>query len=728
MKNILLFAFLLTPFLCLSQSVKDIYITFDNNDFNLVQSDTTYRIESDKYILLYDSDTTKPAVPYILVNVLIGQNSLYSHFQESSTCHTFANSIILCNNKSEGPTSYSSLFPNKAGIQNYNSLNLMNSNENTIFAGCYTMNGYNYVSFYVYPFEYDVMTHNLYLKDQIQISIFTVVAQNPNNNYVGELQQNAVRKFIFNPDDIDSLYNYTIQNYNTEYLIITCDSMKSIFQTLANWKIEKGIKTKLVTVESIDSLYSDNLLQHKIKRYIKSLYESTNKCLKYVLIGGGTNVVPSVKTWMILNSELSEPPTDYYYSCLKDIEWDTNHDDKAGEVEDSIDIYPQLIVSRLVARNIQDAEVLVNRTLEYETNPKTANWNNEILMCGNHYGSNNYTDVYYNALNLYSSSIEPYWNGNRILFYNSYTDFEGGANFDFTPENFQSVLAKGYTFVELDTHGSNKDLMTETYYYNISRVPSQVINQYTNFVTTSCTTNSFDVDTCLSYELMRNPNCNIISYMGSSRAGWQTESYYYAKKYYQYLLSGSTHKIGDAFYDMKVFYSNYSHNKNKYRWLLLSLNLLGDPELDVYLERPQSFTNVTCQIINDSLVLNTGVDSCKICVMSTKDFGNTYYEVHDNCRNVVFNNIDDITICISKSGYIPYRKRLIKDNFIQNEIINKNTSIRGGYIQIGRNVTSTKPEGPVEINNNSNVSIESTNGVWIKNSFEVKIGSTLTIE
>ena len=45
----------------------------------------------------------------------------------------------------------------------------------------------------------------------------------------------------------------------------------------------------------------------------------------------------------------------------------------------------------------------------------------------------------------------------------------------------------------------------------------------------------------------------------------------------------------------------------------------------------------------------------------------------------------------------------------------------------GHDVTTEKPEGPVVIESGADVRMHGTNGVYIKNSFEVKKGATLEI-
>ena len=52
---------------------------------------------------------------------------------------------------------------------------------------------------------------------------------------------------------------------------------------------------------------------------------------------------------------------------------------------------------------------------------------------------------------MYESVIKPYWQGNINRFYDTSTDFEGGANYELNSTNLLNKLNKGYTFVDVIT-------------------------------------------------------------------------------------------------------------------------------------------------------------------------------------------------------------------------------------------------------------------------------------
>ena len=59
--------------------------------------------------------------------------------------------------------------------------------------------------------------------------------------------------------------------------------------------------------------------------------------------------------------------------------------------------------------------------------------------------------------------------------------------------------------------------------------------------------------------------------------------------------------------------------------------------------------------------------------------------------------VESYSICVTKTGYIPYILHVRNTEFIQNETYDEETMIMGNNIRIGSNVTSFREEGPVVV-------------------------------
>jgi hypothetical protein len=166
---------------------------------------------------------------------------------------------------------------------------------------------------------------------------------------------------------------------------------------------------------------------------------------------------------------------------------------------------------------------------------------------------------------------------------------------------------------------------------------------------------------------------------------------------------------------------------NTYQRLIMSLNPMGDPEMSIFTQNPQSFDNVSVSFSNGSLNVSTGVSNCNICISSAADFGDGYYETYNNVNGVILSGINtDCYLCISKQGYIPYIARVGNSVFLQNENIFRNLSVLSTNTYVGSNVNNSITQGSVSIQKGKFTN-KSLNEIIIQNDFEVKTGAELEI-
>ncbi len=443
---------------------------------------------------------------------------------------------------------------------------------------------------------------------------------------------------------------------------------------------------------------------------------------------------------------IDQTPSDYYYACLGDIDWDTNRNGLSGELEDGIDISPNIAVTRAPISTVEEAEIFVKRIISYELKPniKTV-WSNDFLMCGNVCGQcYNYngvikSDTHYKNDSIYNYYIAPYWNGTKVGFFDTGTDFSQGANYDFTPTNLQNELSKGYTFVSVDTHGSPKAWKTEDSIarYKVEHASALQNIGYSHLITTACYTNAFDsIPICLSEAFIRNPNSGILSYFGCSRYGWYSDSKYYFGssqrvnlQLYYTLFNGTETCYGEIIRKTKETMLPYCTNYSRtYRWLLFGLNPIGDPEMPIYIDVPQDFEESYFSYSNGIISIGLNEDDCNVCFASLDDIDD-YYECY-SCSGGLAQNIIEAgsacSVCITKPNFVPYWLICGNGLKIQNEYIYGKLHILSDEVTVGSNVTLSKPQGPVTIEK-GDLEIKGVNGVTFKNDFEVKKGATLNV-
>ena len=111
--------------------------------------------------------------------------------------------------------------------------------------------------------------------------------------------------------------------------------------------------------------------------------------------------------------------------------------------------------------------------------------------------------------------------------------------------------------------------------------------------------------------------------------------------------------------------------------------------------------------------------------MSKDDMGASYYECEED-YNATYGLDYECTVCITKPGFIPYVASFGDDTYLQNENIRHNQDVFSERTYIGRNVTTSRPQGPVTLESGK-LTIRSSQSTTIKNNFEVKKGAELDI-
>ncbi|AWH83780.1 hypothetical protein HYN59_01025 [Flavobacterium album] len=213
------------------------------------------------------------------------------------------------------------------------------------------------VSFY--PYQYNPVTKKLRLYRNITATVVT----NKDEQGINELANN-------NPTPTD-LFNQIYQNHyinsemyvpvaeSGEMLIIAPDDYIETLTPLADWKRKKGIRTTVAPLSQTGNAPED------IKAYIQDFYND-NPGLIYILLAGDHEELPTYSYGISGGGE--ELWSDTYYAQLE------------GD-----DYYPEALIGRF-SGTVEEVALMVNRTLEYEINPREGNWITRAAGIGSNEG------------------------------------------------------------------------------------------------------------------------------------------------------------------------------------------------------------------------------------------------------------------------------------------------------------------------------------------------------
>lgn len=684
-------------------TAKSVFITLEEDNFDIVfDSDGVLQISSLNQAAVYPVGGSVPALPSISINYAIDAGKRYEKFR-----YSLNKRLICCGvRKILRPTSMVTGADIDYIIDDGDGYDCGNYPvSNCEYVSTSMMDGMSMLHFMLCPFIYDANDEKLYFVDSVSMEISLV--DDIREEYVGAIStyssleyynpvslpdRDFISSLVINPEEADGMVGPMFDKYpvlggheNAEYIIVTANRLRDAFEPLIEWKREKGIRARVVTELDLILEYGKKYKNDPPLCLKEYLYQLARTGLRYVLLGGDDTIVPVRKcfgyTWIPANPEEVPIPTDLYYGCFgANFDWDLNGNEIYGEPADSVNLVPSIYVTRVPVKTTEDVSAFVKKILSYEQSPV---WNNNILMGGRRLLTDhvNSDDAEIQSNLMYSQYIEPYWTGDIVRMYDSYSDVPIGIH-RFTPYIIQKEMEKGYNFFSIYTHGNQTGWACENgSEYNSERAFSQKNAGHTIVTTSACLTNAFDVfvgadaDTCLSEAFIKNPDNGVVAYWGASRVGFGRtsskvlgisltyEGEFYKNLFSDKVVSKSFGEVAAAAKSALVGESNIIQLGNsivvegcQYRWLQYALNPIGDPEMPVFTSEPKEFCNASLIDKSTELVIETGVDSCRVCLMSSDDNGKSFYRVFKNVDRVAITEYPDkVKLCITKPGYIPLR-------------------------------------------------------------------------
>ncbi len=396
---------------------------------------------------------------------------------------------------------------------------------------------------------------------------------------------------VVNPGDLDRPSGGPAPRRRTQlpagthrYLIITSEAFEPSFEPLADWKRKKGLSATIVTLEWIGDQYAGRDGAESVRMFIRDAHAEWGT--DWVLLGGDTDVVPH-RTAFAMDCEYgryenNSIPCDLYFSDL-DGDWDADGDGIFGEVEDEVDLYPEVFVGRAPVETVEEAEVFVGKVLTYERRPPSE-YLAEMLFLAEVLWHDPYTDSGLSK-NLIADRYVPRFFKPITKLYESLGNESAAAA--------TAALNAGAHLINHDGHAGSNIMSVGSGSLWISTMDALTnAPMYGIFFSIGCWPAAFDKD-CVAEHFVTAPGGGGVAFIGNSRYGWGSPGnpeYGYSDRYdqefFKQLLKTGHHRVGEALAAAKSVYVPLSAQANVYRWCQYTVNLLGDPEMPVWTETP----------------------------------------------------------------------------------------------------------------------------------------------
>ena len=373
-----------------------------------------------------------------------------------------------------------------------------------------------------------------------------------------------------------------------DYLIITNGYLVPYFESLAEWKTKKGVRARIVTTDEIYSSCEGRDCQEKIREFIESQHRDSG--VVWVLLGGDTDIVPSRTAFAFecgagFADDEDSIQCDLYYSDL-DGSWDSDGDDIFGEVEDSVDMIPDVFVGRAPVNSVPEVQNFVGKVLTYEKSPPTDYLTDALFFAMVLWGEPG--DEYYTDGGVHKDMIDNLFMPSRFDITKLYErDGNGSAT------GVISAINEGKHIMNHDGHGwINVIGMDPRYIFNWDMDGLTNGDKLGILFSIGCWTAALDYD-CIGEHFVNALDGGGVAYIGNSRYGWGSPGnpgYGYSdifdNKFFEALFVDSLVNIGTALASSKAYYTPLAGYGNVYRWCEYQLNLLGDPEMPVWTDTP----------------------------------------------------------------------------------------------------------------------------------------------
>ncbi|HTR97120.1 MAG TPA: C25 family cysteine peptidase [Candidatus Acidoferrales bacterium] len=387
-----------------------------------------------------------------------------------------------------------------------------------------------------------------------------------------------------------------------EYVIVTNDAMAPVFQQLADWKTQTGVPTVVRTLSFIQSQYpsaADDA--ERVRLFLRDAY--TRWGTKWALLGGDTDVIPTRLAYCNFYVPGGEMiATDLYFSCL-DGNWNADGDSLYGEAYysssnpgDNVDLLPDIYVGRAPCNTPADAQVFVNKTMQYEKTP-LGNYEFRWLFMAEVLFPQPWTPGTIPTFDgagvaeqlLPLTDEQPQIHVARL--YANYTDsvYRAGA----LPENKTACvdsLDSGFGLALHVGHGYRN--VMEVNGGDLTNADATALsngNQLFNLYSINCTSNAINFP-CIGEAFINNPNGGAVTNIGSTDFDFPSEGQQFQYEYFRQFFEGGVSAIGELEALQKLPFVSSANYDGVDRWTEFTLLELGDPELHMWMGSPLALT------------------------------------------------------------------------------------------------------------------------------------------
>ncbi len=362
-------------------------------------------------------------------------------------------------------------------------------------------------------------------------------------------------------------------------LIITDDSLVSSFSTIADYRTARGTHTEIVSTQSIAQQYSGSDLAEKVRACIEDYYD--NKHLEWVILGGDSSIIPFRYAYTNLYGPGVRAISDYYYACL-DGDWNAGGSDTLwGEIEDSVDLVPEVAVGRLPLTSTAQVANYTSKWTSYQSGSPSG-WQDDVLGIGTKmFNPGDGAAIVDALLELFPNDFEQ----------TTLADTAGGSA---TAQNYFTNMNQGQgilLYYGMAQHSANFFINRETQsLFTVDDIDTLSNTGKAGLVySATCWNNKLDT-VSIAAQYINHPTGGAVAYIGTSHNDYIYITYSMAREFWSLLFGDGPKEVGRLLNEAKECLLDIAtHYDVAHRHSMFGYLLAGDPQLDIWTALPEEF-------------------------------------------------------------------------------------------------------------------------------------------
>ena len=438
--------------------------------------------------------------------------------------------------------------------------------------------GFRIASFTYVPFTWDPGTRVLSLVTSANLLPVTAPCTDAPQLSLSNMQvrtaASALESIVYNTEMIEA-YSPEINSGvdGAPWVVIADEDMQTTLQSLIDHRATTH-GSAFISTQWIYENYTGRDTQEQIRNYLKDAYE--NQGLVYALIVGDYGETTRISGLQISTNVLNSV-ADLYFADL-DGTWDADNDNRFGELSDGVDYYTDVYVGRYSSDVAARVQVMVNRTVAYETTAPAGDWQTTALFpAGGLFFSSSYDYWGSFICDTVDARIPSSWTVHKL-----YEDASGH------PNNQIDLLNDGVSYCMPTGHGfengiywwdyAPEDMISTANYAGLTNNDMPPV-----FHSIACLAGSIKNVASIAERLMFRPQGGGVAIMFNSNNGYGAPPNMGASEWLELFFAEAL--FVDEWYEIGVahgiskdeFKANVSISMQT--WVLQENNLLGDPAL-----------------------------------------------------------------------------------------------------------------------------------------------------